>query len=249
MKRLLKYLFLILVILLPFNIKADTTSTSGYELLIDDKASLLTEEEKIKLEDAMTPLLEYGNIAFATNNTLSNSTTYQAMDFYHDYFGYESGTVFYIDLKNREIYIFSEGNNSDAITNMKSNVITDNVYTYASSGDYYECAKVAFEQMLTVLEGGKIAEPLRFICSIIIGLILSFMICFIYAYLSSRKKKASTKSLMNSVDSNIIIKDFNAEITGERRVYNPPSDSSSSSGGGGGGGGGGSSGSGGGHRF
>ena len=47
------------------------------------------------------------------------------------------------------------------------------------------------------------------------------MICFIYAYLSSRKKKASVKDLMKAVDSKLVVNNFNAVITGEDRVYNP----------------------------
>lgn len=261
MKRLLKYLFIFLVILLPFNINAITTdfvdeynsseiiraSSGSYELVIDDKADLLTYEEEIKLQDDMTALLEYGNIAFVSNNSESGSVGTKAANYYYNNFGEESGTVFYIDMVTRYIYIYSDGANSNVITDMKANVITDNVYEYASEKEYYECASEAYDQIYTVLAGGKIAEPLRYICSIILALITSFMICFIYAYMTSKKSKASVNDLMKFADSKFVINNFNAQITGEDRVYNPPSDSSSggSSGGGGGGGGG----SGGGHGF
>ena len=59
-------------------------------------------------------------------------------------------------------------------------------------------------------------------------------------------KKASVNELMKSVDSKLVVNNFNARVTGQDRVYSPQSDSSSGSSGGGGGGGGGS---GGGHRF
>ena len=131
---------------------------------------------------------------------------------------------------------------------MKAYTITDNSYHYASNEDYYTCAKVTFQQMYSVLEGDKIAEPLRYFTSAIISLITSVFICFIYAYLSSRKKKTSINKLAKNTDSKFVLNNFHAAVTGQRRVYNPPSSSSSSSGGGGGGGGGGGS-SGGGHRF
>ena len=80
MKRFIRTLFIFLIILLPFNLKAETTdfvdeynstsviktSSGEFDLIIDDKADILTEEEEIKLQDHMTALLEYGNIAFVT---------------------------------------------------------------------------------------------------------------------------------------------------------------------------------------
>lgn len=264
MKRFIKSLFIFLIILLPFSINAETTnfedeynatevirySSGEYDLLIDDKANLLTEAEEIKLQDEMTKLLEYGNILFVSNNTEIGSTSFKAERYYTKNFGTESGTIFYIDMKERVIYIYSNGSNSKVITNMKANVITDNVYKYASDEDYYGCASKAYDQMYLVLSGGKIAEPLRYICSIIIALITSFMVCFIYACSVSAKKNVTEKELLKSTDAKIVINNFNAQITGGDRVYNPPSDFGSSGGGGGSsGGGGGGGGSGGGHRF
>lgn len=246
MKRFLNYIIIFLIILLPFNIKAETT----YKLIIDDGANLLSEEEKIKLEDYMTPLLEYGHVAFVSVNTDYSAVSSKAAQFYSKNFGdYDSGSIFLIDMKVREIYIYSKGDNSDIITNAKSFTITDNVYSYASNGDYYSCAKVAFQQMYSVLEGDKIAEPLRYFTSAISSLILSVFVCFLYAYLSSRKKKVSLNKLAKNTDSKFVLNNFNAKVTGEKRVYNPPSSSSSGGGGGGGFSGGGGRSSGGGHRF
>ena len=87
MKRLLNYLFIFLVLLLPFNTLAygveydrfedeynatdvKTYSSGSFDLIIDDQANLLTEEEEIKLQDEMTKLLEYGN---SFNNYLSSN--------------------------------------------------------------------------------------------------------------------------------------------------------------------------------
>ena len=84
MKRLFNYLLILLIILLPFNIFAETSSfvdeynsseiikisSGSYDLIIDDAANLLSEEDKIKLQDEMSGLLEYGNIAFVSNEKL-----------------------------------------------------------------------------------------------------------------------------------------------------------------------------------
>ena len=176
MKRLLNYLFIFLVLLLPFNTLAYgsvyedyldeynsteviTYSSGSYDLIIDDRANLLTEDEEIKLQDEMTKLLEYGNIAFVSNGTDYGSAESKARNYYSDKFGSESGTVFYIDMVTRYIYIYSDGANYDVITDMKANIITDNVYQYATNQEYYECASVAFDQMYILLDGGKFGEP------------------------------------------------------------------------------------------
>lgn len=267
MKRFLKYLFILLIIIMPFNICAETTdfidevnssevirhSSGEYELVIKDTAGLLSEEEKIKLQDDMTPLLEYGNIAFYTVDGDNTSAHSKASSFYSINFGAESGTVFLIDMKIREIYIYSYGSNSYVITNMKSNTITDNVFRYASDGDYYLCAKEAFNQMNRLLMGKKISEPLKYFTSALCAIITSVFGCFIYAYLTSKKKILSINKLAANSQSSFKLSNISARVTGEKRVYSPQSDYSSSGGGGGGsfggGGGGGGHSSGGGHRF
>ena len=187
MKRLFNYLFIFLVIVLPFNIFAYgyddfeeeynatdviTYSSGSYDLIIDDREDLLTEAEEIKLQDEMTKLLEYGNIAFVSDRNSGGygNTESIARSYYFDAFGSESGTLFYIDMGTRYIYIHSDGANYNV---MKANIITDNIYTYATNENYYECASSGFDQIYTLLAGGKISEPLRFICSIILALITS----------------------------------------------------------------------------
>ena len=80
------------------------------------------------------------------------------------------GTVFLIDMSQRYIYIFSDGNNYKMITRAKSETITDNVYKYAVKEQYYQCAEKAYNQMYTVLEGGKIAEPMKYISNTLLSL-------------------------------------------------------------------------------
>ena len=81
---------------------------SKYELIIEDDANLLSSNEKQMLEEKMGPLLEYGNIDFKSidNNPYSFAERY-ASNYYHSKFQTESGTLFLIDMDNREIYINS----------------------------------------------------------------------------------------------------------------------------------------------
>ena len=69
--------------------------------------------------------------------------------------------MFVIDMRNRNLYIINRGSVKDTITSAYSESITDNVYTYASGGDYYTCAEMVFTQELTLLQGGRISQPMR----------------------------------------------------------------------------------------
>ncbi|MBP5678585.1 MAG: TPM domain-containing protein [Bacilli bacterium] len=223
---------------------------TGYQAIINDEASLLSEKEIKKLLEDMKPLTAYGHIGFLSINNNYTSTEAYADSIYHTLFGTKSGTIFLIDMDNREIYIFSDGENYQTITRSKALSITDNVYKYASRKEYYKCAKLAFEQMDTLLQGQKIMEPMRYVSIGFISMILSFFLTFLYVLSTTKIKKASNSSIVNHCDITFQMDKPTAEKVGEYKVYSPPSDSGGGgSSGGGGGGGGGSSGGGGGHSF
>jgi len=228
-----------------------TEETIGdFKLIIEDEANLLTPEEIEKLHDKMASLTEWGNVAFKTvpvgGNTYG-STASLASAYYHEKFGTESGSVFIIDMDKRNIYIFSDGYNYTIITDGKAEIITDNIYRYATNEDYYTCAYTAFDQMSTILSGGKILEPMRHISNIVVAIVLAFFINFLIVSSSTRIKKEDTDEVFKNCDIDVKASNISGRKTGTHRVYSPQS--SGSSGGGGGGGGGGSSGGGGGHSF
>lgn len=222
---------------------------TNYVAIIEDSAHLLNEEEKIKLMDEMVPLTEFGNVAFVSTDSNPTTTDYFAENYYHSHFSTDSGTIFIIDMSNRKIYLFSDGENYRTITRSKAYSITDNTFRYASNKEYYKCASESLNAVLILLQGGKIAEPMRFTSLIFISLTLSFFLSFLFVMKKSRIKKANDKEILRNCDIQFHIGNIKAIKTGTHRVYSPVSDSSSSSSGGGGGGGGGSSGGGGGHSF
>lgn len=224
---------------------------TGFTAYIDDGANLLSLNEKHNLLENMKPLTDFGHIAFVSTDYNDTTTAYYSSNYFHSHYGTESGTIFVIDMDNREIYVFSDGANYKTITNAKAYTITDNIYTYASREEYYTCASKAFGQMYELLNGRKIAEPMRNTSNIFVALTLSFFISFIIVLSKTKIKKASNRRILNKCDINFQIGDTSAVKTGSHREYSPVSDSSGggSSGGGGGGGGGGSSGGGGGHSF
>ena len=206
----------------------------------------------------MLPLTEYGNVAFKTININETYTSNYAATYYYEQFGQKSGTLFLIDMDKREIYIYSDGSNKNIITSRKATIITDNIYRYASRGEYYKCAKEAFNEINTLLAGGKIMEPMRHISNIFIAIIFGFLLNFFILVKHTKMRKAKAKEILNKCDINTSISNIKANKIGVEKVYSPiandsdgfSSGGSSSSGGhSSGGGGGGHSGSGGGHRF
>ncbi len=224
---------------------------NGHTLLIEDDANLLTPEEEEKLREKMKPLTKYGHIVFKSISTNPKYSTKEfANDFYYSKFGNESGTIFIIDMDKRMIYIVSAGENYKHITNSKADIITDNIYRYASRKEYYECAEKAFEQIGIVLDGGKIAEPMRHASNVVISIVLAFFINFFIVLNASKLKKAANSEVLKNCDIAFEAGNVSGAKTGTHKVYSPPSSSSSGgSSGGGGGGGGGFSGGGGGHSF
>ena len=237
------------------NVEPENGVISESKCVIEDDADLLTEEEERRLFDQMMPLTEFGVIAFKTINENNSTTPDYASDFYHSTFGTQSGTLFIIDMDNRQLYIFSDGSNYNIITSNKAYSITDNVYRYATNEEYFECASKTFEQINALLNGYKIAEPMRYISNGFIAIILAAFINFFIIMSKSKLKKSSDSEMLKGCKVKFDVTDIKGHQIGTRRVYSPPSDSGGSgfgsSGGGfsGGGGGGGSSGGGGGHGF
>lgn len=227
-KRILS-LILVLVVLFTNSMcyaveETNTTSTNNkkYQLIIEDDADLLTESEETALKEEIDKLTEYGNIIFKSINTNPNYTTEAyAKSYYNNRFGSQSGTVFLIDMQKRNIYIFSNGSNYKTITNEKAEVITDNIYTYASKKQYYKCASEAFSQIYTLLQGGKIAEPMKYISNAVISVMLALLINFTIFKLATRNKAASGNEQIKECErffenSTPIVKQ-----TGEHKIYSP----------------------------
>ena len=221
---------------------------SGYYTLLEDNANLLTAAEEESLLEIMEPSSQYGNVYFLTVNSHNYSSTYSlATASFEESFGYENGVIFIIDMQERMLWITGMDDIQYIITDNYCDTITDNVYTYAGEGDYYTCAKVAFEQIYAVLEGRNIPQPMKYICNFLLSLVLALIINYFVAMGLSKKKAANVSDLRKNMIYHCNIRDPKAEFTHKTKHYNPSSGSSSGSSGGGGGGSGGSSG--GGHSF
>ncbi|MBP3736848.1 MAG: TPM domain-containing protein [Lachnospiraceae bacterium] len=225
-----------------------TNPTTGYAVRIRDGAELLRQEELQRLTQAMVPVTQYGNAGFYTK-TDGADTEEDIRHTYRAWFGAESGTVFLIDMGNRNIWIHSDGDLYRVITREWADVITDNIYRHATAGDYGECAYLAYAQILTRLQGGKVNNGLKVGTGLLLSLLVSMLVNYLLI-LRMRNKRSIPDQLAPLLGAAAIFALTGTKKVrrGSRRTYSPIV---ISGGGGGsfGGGGGGSSGGGGGHGF
>ncbi len=227
---------------------AAVNETTGYKAYIYDWEDLLTGEEEEALVSDMMPVTQYGGAAFVTDEVSAGTSKTGAERMYRELFGTGSGTLFLIDMGNRNLWIFSDGAIYQTVTGSYADTITDNVYKLAVEGQYYECAKGVFEQEARILGGGRIARPMKYITNALIALIFALLFNYAFVRWTCREHAPIDTELIAAVAATFVAGSQNAVHTGSKRVYDPPV-SSSSGGGGGGGGGGGHSGGGGGHSF
>ena len=224
---------------------------TGYEAIIEDDAALMAENDYEALLGLMKQITLYGNVMLKTIETNNMSTEGYIRALYNERFKSDSGTILVIDMDNRNIWIHSNGAINRTINKAYAETITDNVYTYASDADYYICAMKVYEQEYTLLQGRKIAQPMKYISNALLAIVIAVVINYIIVRVYSSKKKASTKSLMNGLFEYRAFNNCNVIFTHQTKTYSPRESSSGGSSGGGGGGGssGGGGGSGGGHSF
>lgn len=229
------------------NLQYENENT-GYVALIEDDANLIKEKKRESLLLKMKSLTQYGNIIFKsiTSNNMGSTKKY-ASQYYHSKFGKESGTIFLIDMQERYIWIFSDGENYTMIRTSGANAIADNVYKFASEGDYYTCAFESYNQMEKLLEDGQIYAPMKYINNMLLALTISLFINLILVVEISKIKKIKNKDLLSNIQHFLKINEINFIKTHLTKTYSPTSSGSSS--GGSSYSGGGSSGGGGGHRF
>ena len=127
------FAFIIFAVLFCLYISPTVFAQSGYEIIIEDYADLLTEEQEALLYEQMKEVLPYGNAGVITIGSHPySSTDILAENLYYEYFGGESGILFTIDMQKRNLYIYSDGEIYKTVTKTRANEITDDIYTDAT---------------------------------------------------------------------------------------------------------------------
>ena len=133
---------------------------TGYAVYIIDGQDLLSEQEEAELLEDMIPVTEYGNAAFVSDYARVPSSEW-ARNCFDVLFGNASGALFLVEMNSRELYLYSNGEIFRTVNPRIAASIVDNVYTYASEGDFCECAAGVFGQICTMMEGGRISQPMN----------------------------------------------------------------------------------------
>ena len=212
--------------------------STGYEIMVDDAADLLSYDEEKQLVDDMKDCSDYGFILFVSTDTDNFSTVDgYAEDYYRSRIPDENGVMLLIDMDKRKICVYSEGALKNVVTSSKANIITDNIYTYASDGDYYATAKNGFEQIAAVLGGRGIAQPMKYISNACLAILISLIVNYFFARSVSKKVKPTDNQIIDAINSRFAFSNPVATHTNTTKTYSPRSSSSGGSRSGGGGGG------------
>ena len=222
---------------------------NGYSLAIDDGAGLLDSGETEQVRQAMLPITEYASAGFVTiaSNPGGTAPATLARQWGESRFGGNVRfTVFIIDLGTRHLDIYASQPLSGVLTASEENSIADNVYRYATNGEYGKCAVETFSQIERVLKGEKIATPMKYISNGLMSLIAAILAAYLLISAWARKEQAvSMPDVIRGTAAGA------ATVVTANRLKKVVHHESSSHGGGGGGfsGGGGGGGSSGGHGF
>lgn len=222
---------------------------------IQDDAGILTDSEENQLRGQLAGYDTDRNYLVVTEDSYTYSgDMHGEMDgLYSARYGSSDGVAFIINMSDRQLYTGGFGTLAKDFRSGDARDVTDNVYRYASRGEYAECISRAFTQINEVVSDGFILRPMRYAVAILFGLFAGFFIMFI-AVVNSRKNRKVQPHIPADIGhteygsamfSGYVNPAFTAAVMHRSRRS---SGSGSSSGGGGGFSGGGGS-SGGGHGF
>ncbi|MBQ6105191.1 MAG: TPM domain-containing protein [Lachnospiraceae bacterium] len=223
--------------------------TEPGKVIIEDGAGLISASDEEYLIGEMEKLTEYGNIALVTINENYKTTDVYAELEYEKLFGRTSGALFLIDMDRREIYLEVGGYIGDVISSGKARTITDNVYRYASRGEYWKCARDTFDQVKTLMEGGRIAQTMKYVSNAFIAVLIALLGNFILLRRLNAKKEVSVAELDSANTGRVSFTNCKTDVTSRKVVVLNNSSGGRGGFGGGFGGGGGHFSHGGGHRF
>ena len=237
-----------------------TDPETGYSIYMEDNAGLFTDEEKAELITVdMQPITAYGNVGFVSTVINNIYTEDYAEQRYRELFGTQSGTLFVVDMDNRVLALWSDGDVYRTIDRNMADTIMDNVYRKASGGDYLGMTKLTYRQILAKLQGQRIAQPMKYITNALFAVILALLINYMLVRRASSAARPGRGEILGALDIQEKVSNPSVKHRSTSKKYDPPTSTSSGSsgsrsGGGGGGGGGfsgggGHSGGGGSHRF
>ena len=239
-------ILLLLILLVPGLAGAEkltkTNEETGYIAVIDDSASLLDPAEYSNVMSTMMGITEYCNTGLYTCNDGSREYVGDKAKTWANRTFTGHCTLFVIDMTTRQLMVWSSDDMRKTITQTKSNIIVDNVYTYASDKQYARCAETTFNQLLRVLRGEKVTGPMKYISNGLLALVVALLLA--YLFISARHEQEVKVSIPEIITATAGVGAAIAAKKLSRKVHHSSGSSGGSHGdfGGGGGFGGGSGG-------
>ncbi|MBR2661873.1 MAG: TPM domain-containing protein [Clostridia bacterium] len=196
MKKILAFL-LILILLVPGLAAAEqqtrTNEETGFAAVIDDSGSLLDMAEYDRLFASMMPITETCNVGLYTCSDGSKDYVGDKAKAWANSVFPGTCTLFIIDMSTRQLMVWSSTDVEKTLTQAKAYIITGNVYTYATRGDYAGCAETAFNQMNRTLKGGKLPGNMGLISNILLAVLAAILLA--YLFISARMEQEVKVSL------------------------------------------------------
>ena len=233
---------------------APRSALAANTFVVDDQANLMTKEERDRLKADFQDLTEYANVAVLTADNHGGLGGRTAKDYAENYVKYnylnDTAIVFLIDMYTREVTVYANKAGLKIVSTADARTITDNIYTYATNGDYYGCADEALSEIRAVAEGAKIARPMKHITSFLVAVTFGILINFAIAYGSRSRhiNRTATAAELRNMAWLPTVTDMTYTCV-RTQTITTRSSGGGGFGGGGGGGGGYSGGGGGSHNF
>ena len=182
-------LVLLALLLALVSVSGAFADETAYRVVIEDDAGLLSEAEEAEVRTEMEAVAQYCNVGFYTySGSSSRDVLDKAEDWGRSRFGNAEFTVFMIDMKTRRIGIYSTQQIHRIVTTAKANTITDNVYKYATRGQYADCAKEAFAEIRQTLEGYEVASPMRYATNALVAIAVAILLAYLLIYARMEKE-------------------------------------------------------------
>lgn len=189
-----------LMLFIPADCQAEnlTETDCSYIVLICDNVDLLSETEEQELAEIMKPISTYGHAIFVSIDSSMLDLDLVASLSYLGTFGDESGVLFLIDTSN-QIYVYCNGEISEVVNETYAETIADNVFRDAQKGNYFQCAKKAYTQINTLLNGGRIPQPIKHISNALLAITLAFLLCYMLICTTTRRPATPDEDLLKNV--------------------------------------------------
>lgn len=153
-----------------------TNPDTGFRVWILDDQDLLTDSGESDLLQQMIPITQYGDVIFWSTGESTYNEIEQAKIKRQSLCRNNSSCILEINTGKRKVTFQSDGAINRIVSASYARSVTDNASGRASSGDYYGCAVEVYSEVLTLLQGNRIAEPMKYISFVVIGLMLSFVL-------------------------------------------------------------------------